>query len=215
MATDETAASTEATQVDHRKLPRRHGEVLNAAIFEATIAELAERGYAALTMEGIAERARASKASLYRRWPNRADLVRDAVYHQLPNHTTIPDTGALRDDVIATLRSVADQMAGPLGEAFKVMLSDLLRDPARAAELQDRSRGTSVRIMREIGDRAVRRGEIDPAALSPRRLEVGQAMLRHYFLFHGAPIPDEFVTSVVDEVILPLFHAPPGADPAG
>jgi hypothetical protein len=57
---------------DHRKLPRRRGAVLNSAIFEVVRGEIAESGYAALTMDSVAERARASKASLYRRWPGRA-----------------------------------------------------------------------------------------------------------------------------------------------
>jgi AcrR family transcriptional regulator len=66
---------------DHRTLPRRRGDVLNSAIFEATLDELAEVGYPKLTMERVAARAGASKASVYRRWPSRMELVLDAVHH--------------------------------------------------------------------------------------------------------------------------------------
>ncbi|MEU4744544.1 helix-turn-helix domain-containing protein, partial [Actinosynnema sp. NPDC023658] len=60
---------------DHRKQPRRRGEELNAAIYRATLEELAEVGYAKLTMERVAERARTGKAALYRRWSSRMELA--------------------------------------------------------------------------------------------------------------------------------------------
>ncbi|WP_162795308.1 TetR/AcrR family transcriptional regulator, partial [Nonomuraea lactucae] len=101
---------------DHRKLPRRRGEALNAAIFQATLDELAETGYARLTMERVAERAGAGKASLYRRWPTRLELVMDAVYEVLPDPASTPDTGTLRGDVLAALRGAAEVLAGPAGE---------------------------------------------------------------------------------------------------
>ena len=72
---------------DHRTRPRRRGDVLNSAIFEATLDELAEVGYAKLTMEGVAARAGASKASVYRRWPSRMELALDAVHHMAPDPT--------------------------------------------------------------------------------------------------------------------------------
>src|SRR5882762_74282 len=67
------AADEDAISADHRRGPRRRGDALTAAIFDATLAELAEVGYAELTMERVAGRAKASKGSLYRRWSNRAE----------------------------------------------------------------------------------------------------------------------------------------------
>lgn len=194
--------------IDHRKLPRRRGDELNAAIYRAALAELGEKGFAALTMESVAERARASKASLYRRWSGRVELLMDAVYHTLPSPETTADTGDLRGDLLAMLRGIATELAGPLGEAFKAMLVDVLSDPERAAEVRERARGNGVRLMREIGERAAGRGEIDPAVLTPRRLESGQALLRYHFIFSGTPIPDEVIVDIVDDVLLPLFHTP-------
>ncbi|MQA06228.1 MAG: TetR family transcriptional regulator [Streptosporangiales bacterium] len=193
--------------VDHRKLPRRRGKALNTAIYQAALAELVEGGFAALTMERIAERARASKASLYRRWPSRLELVMDAVYHMLPSEDTVPDTGSLRGDLLTAFRSINEQLGGPVGEAFKVVLSDALRDPERGAEIRERARGNGVRVVREIAQRGVRRGEVSPDALIQRRLEAGQALLRHHFLFVGS-VPDEVIVQIVDDVVLPLLHAP-------
>ncbi|GLX06162.1 TetR/AcrR family transcriptional regulator [Microbispora sp. NBRC 16548] len=190
---------------DHRKLPRRRGEALNAAIFQATLDELAEAGYAGLTMERVAERARAGKASLYRRWPTRIELVMDAVYHVLPVPSSVPDTGSLRTDVLAALREAARLLSGPAGEAMRGLLSEALADEARAAAFRRRSHGLGRRVMQEITRRAVERGEIDASAVTPRRLDAGQALLRQHFLFAGPPIPDELIVQIVDEVVVPLL----------
>jgi AcrR family transcriptional regulator len=190
---------------DHRTLPRRRGDVLNSAIFEATLDEPAEVGYTKLTMERVAARAGASKASVYRRWPSRMELVLDAVHHLAPDPTDTPDTGSLRGDALAFMRAAAKLLAGPGGEALRGLLGDALADPSRTLELRRHSRGTGHRIMQEIVQRAVARGEINSAAITPLRLDVAQAMLREQFLFHGPPIPDAVIVEIVDETVLPLF----------
>ncbi|HLM21688.1 MAG TPA: TetR/AcrR family transcriptional regulator [Propionibacteriaceae bacterium] len=190
---------------DHRTLPRRRGDVLNSAIFEATLDELAEVGYTKLTMERVAARAGASKASVYRRWPSRMELVLDAVHHLAPDPTDTPDTGSLRGDALAFMRAAAKLLAGPGGEALRGLLGDALADPSRTLELRRHSRGTGHRIMQEIVQRAAARGEINSAAITPLRLDVAQAMLREQFLFHGPPIPDAVIVEIVDETVLPLF----------
>ena len=191
---------------DHRVRTRRRGDVLNSAIFEATLAELAEVGYAKLTMERVAARSGASKASVYRRWPSRMELALDAVHHLAPDPTDTPDTGSLRGDALAFMRLAADLLAGPGGEALRGLLGDALADPSRTLELRRRSRGTGHRVIQEIVHRAVERGEISSDAITPRRLDVAQAMLREQFLFHGPPIPDVVIVEIVDEVVLPLFR---------
>ena len=191
---------------DHRTRPRRRGDVLNSAIFEATFDELAEVGYAKLTMERVALRAGASKASVYRRWPSRMELALDAVHHLTPDPTSPPNTGTLRGDALAWMRMIADLLAGPAGEALRGLLGDALSDPSRTLELRRHSRGTGHRAMEEIVRRAVERDEINSDAVTPRRLDVAQAMLREQFLFHGSPIPDAAIVEIVDETVLPLFR---------
>ncbi|WP_040685376.1 TetR/AcrR family transcriptional regulator [Nocardiopsis baichengensis] len=199
-----------ASGQDPRKRPRRRGEALNAAIFEAVLAELEEVGYARLTMEGVAERARTGKASLYRRWPNRGRLVMDAVYHVLPQYVDPPDTGGLRGDLLELFRSTARLLEGPAGEAMRGVLGEVLHDDETARQIRSASRGTGVAQIRQVAERAVDRGEISSKALTPRRLEAGQAVMRHHFLFLGTPIPDHVGEEIVDEVVLPLLTTPPG-----
>jgi AcrR family transcriptional regulator len=195
---------------NHRARSRRRGDVLNSAIYEAALDELAEVGYARLTMERVAERAGASKASLYRRWPSRMELAIDAVHHLAPDPASAPDTGSLRSDLLAWMRLAAGLLIGPGGEALRGLLGDALSDPARTLELRRHSRGTGHRAMQEITRRAVARGEIDATAVTSRRLDVALSMLRHTFLVTGAPIPDRVIVEIVDEVLLPLFHSPIG-----
>ncbi|MEU8251112.1 TetR/AcrR family transcriptional regulator [Nonomuraea sp. NPDC048916] len=190
---------------DHRKLPRRRGEELSAAIFRATLDELADVGYSGLTMERVAERAKASKASLYRRWPTRIELVMDAVYHLVPDPVSVPDTGTLRGDALAGLRRTAELLTGPAGEALRGLLGEALGDESRGARFRENSQRAGRRMMEEIARRAVERDEIDPDVVTPLRLDAGQALLRQHFLFSGSPIPDELVVEIVDEVVVPLF----------
>lgn len=198
-----------ATQgTDHRRLPRRRGEALNAAILRAALDELTELGYAGLTIERVAERARTGKASIYRRWPTKMELALDAVYHGLPNTMGTEDHGSLREDALALLRWTAGVMAGPSGEAMRGLLSDALGDPQRTIELRRRTQGRGAQAMRRVALRAVERGEVHPDAVTDRRIEAGQAMLRQYFLFNGS-VPDEVIVSIVDEVVVPLFTSPP------
>jgi hypothetical protein len=191
---------------DHRKRPGRRGPALESAILDAVLAELAEVGYARLSVERVAERAGASKASLYRRWPSKVELVMDAIYHVLPDPASPPDTGSLRGDILAVMRAVAENLAGPAGQAMSGIMSDALADPDKARQVRSYARGTSQMGMREIARRAVARGEVDPAAVTDRRLEAGHAMLRHHFLTRGVPIPDDVIVEIVDEVMIPLLQ---------
>jgi AcrR family transcriptional regulator len=193
---------------DHRKRPRRRGAALETAILDATLTELSDVGYARLSMERVAERAGASKASLYRRWPSKVELVMDAVYHLLPDPASPPDTGSLRGDLLAVMRTVAEQLAGPAGQALGGVLSDALGDPDMARRVRSYARGTSQAGMREIVRRAIARGEVDPAAVTERRLEAGHAMMRHHFITRGVPIPDDVIVEIVDEVTIPLLQLP-------
>lgn len=193
---------------------RRRGEQLRAAIHEAVLAELADGGYADLTMERVAERAGAGKASLYRRWNSRAELVRDTAYHLLQQTGGAPDTGSLRGDLVEMLNQTARLLASPLGAALRALLSELLADGLVAdgdgAEL---SLGMGRRLMTEVLEHAIARGEIRADAVSDVRLDVGQALMRDRFLFRGAAPDAGTVTDIVDQVLLPLFASPAVASP--
>lgn len=191
---------------DHRKGPRRRGEALHHAVLEATLAELAEVGYAGLRMERVAERAQAGKASLYRRWPSRSELVVDALQYAAPEVMDIPDTGHVRTDLMTVLRRMADQLDGPSGEAVRGLLAEALSDPERTETARERLIELRGRLIEQIVHRAAERGEVRPDAVTPRTLEVGPVLVAHYFLIHGSPVPDRVLAEIVDEIVLPLIR---------
>ncbi|MFT3942203.1 MAG: TetR/AcrR family transcriptional regulator [Ancrocorticia sp.] len=193
---------------DHRRRPRRRGAALVTAILEATIDELTENGYPALTMEAVAQRAGASKASLYRRWNTRAELVMDAVYRMAPMPEQIPDSGQLREDLLEVLRQTAATLEGPPGTALRGLLAESLADSSRIHDVRTRSQGRNRKLIAEVLRRAVGRGEISEAAVVPIRLEVGAALIRNQFLFRGEPLDEGLFVAIVDDVLLPLFQTP-------
>jgi AcrR family transcriptional regulator len=178
---------------------------LYAAIFDATLAELAEVGYARLTMERIAARAHTSKASLYKRWPNRAELVIAALRHKRGKPEPTPDTGSLREDVLTLLRRGAARLNGLMGEVVRGLMAEALTDPTPIAKVRVNMFDTRNQIMREILTRAVDRGEIPASAIQSHLIGLAPALVDHHFLFHGAPIPDDVLTGIVDDILLPLL----------
>ena len=204
--------ATAAPREDHRARPRRRGHALDMAILKATVAEIELSGYAGLSMERVAERARASKASLYRRWPSKVALVMDAIYDLLPDPAETADTGSLRGDLLALLRSAAEMLAGPGGTAIRGLISEALRDPEQAAQLRRYARGRSLVEMREVVQRAMERGELPPGTITALQLEAGLAVMRFHFLTHGPPVSDHVIVEIVDEVMLPLLHAAAARD---
>lgn len=189
---------------------RRRGKELEAAIMRAVWEQLAEVGYAALTVKDVAARARTGKAVLYRRWPGRAELVFAAMVHGVPAPDDLPDTGALRSDVVRLLEQVAGRFAGIDGDVLWGLLAESARDPEllaliRSDLLEALHRGP----MSVLVERAVERGEIDPARLTERRVALPFDLLRNEILVRGTVTPDA-VAEIVDEVFLPLVR-PDGA----
>jgi hypothetical protein len=141
-----------------------------------------------------------------------AEQVIAAIYDLLPDPAAAADTGSLRGDLLALLRSAAAMLAGPGGTAIRGLISDALRDPELAARLRSYTRGRSVAAMGDVVRRAMARGELPPGTITARQLEAGLSVMRFHFLTHGAPVPDHVIVEIVDEVVLPLLHAAAGRE---
>jgi AcrR family transcriptional regulator len=187
---------------------RRAGELADA-IRAATLAELADHGYAGVTYEGVARRVRTSKPVLYRRYRSRGQMVLDAVTPHPTGEITHIDTGSLRGDLIALLEQIAARVQHVGIEAYHGIIGesgDSLADTV--AEIDG---GTSQK-MRKILDTAHVRGEIGPGPLPDRVVLLPVVMLRHDVLFRHLFDPAS-ITDMIDSVYLPLVKAvstPPG-----
>src|SRR5664279_2182820 len=190
-------------------LTRRRGTALEAALLQAAWDELTEVGYAAFTMEGVAVRAKTSRAVLYRRWPNRPELVVAALQHHIGSDPfQPPDTGSLRDDLLAVLRHLSTQV-GDLAGVLSFLIADSYNQfgmsPAvlRERVLADNAKGGTALVI----ERAIARGEIDPARLSPRVRSLPVDLVRHELIMTQAPVPDATVVEIVDGIFLPLVRS--------
>ncbi|MFF3004794.1 TetR/AcrR family transcriptional regulator C-terminal ligand-binding domain-containing protein [Kitasatospora sp. NPDC057940] len=138
------------------------GEKVRTAVLAAALAELAETGYTALTVDGVAQRAGVHKTTVYRRWKDRGTLLVDALAGQIATDIPIPDTGSVDDDLRALARGLAAWLTGPSGSAvLAVLLSDAVRVPAMA-EVRARIFGDRLRRAEPVVRRAVERGQLPP-----------------------------------------------------
>jgi AcrR family transcriptional regulator len=186
--------------------PRRRGQALEQAIFDAVLDQLQAVGYVGLTMEGVAACAQTGKAALYRRWPRKEDLVVDALEHALPSPTDLPDHGDVRDDLLDLLRRMTAMLNSPAGCALQCLMSETERDESFARLLHERVKEPRKRMFLDLLVRAADRGQVRPSAATQLMAEVGPALVMQRFLADGPPVPDDYVVSVLDEVVLPLLR---------
>ena len=197
---------TEASEPVRR---RRHGKQLESALLTAGWDELVEVGYAHLTMESIAVRARTSEAVLYRRWANKDQLVLAAIeHHRNANPVALPDTGALRSDLLAQLTAVSEALAGffaiAVAAAFSGLLAGTGRTPSQVRDqIIDAQRLPRVRV---IYQRAHDRGEIDLERIPSAVLAMPFDLVRHDLLMDLKPLRPARIQSIVDELFLPLVR---------
>lgn len=171
-------------------------------ILDATLTVLADAGYDRLTMDAVATEAKASKATLYRRWTSKPELVVDAVcsHKQTPE---LPDTGNLRDDLIAAycgLGGIGDPRALAV---LAAVVTAMARDEEFAQVYRRDFIGPKQTAMRAVFERAAARGELrDDVDLDLVSPALPGIVLHRIFLLGDEPTPD-LVARVVDQVILP------------
>lgn len=185
---------------------RRRGAVLEDAILQAAVDEMAASGYAGLAMDKVAARAGTNKNAIYRRWPNRLALG-VAAYRRLATTAPLPDTGSLRGDVLELLRGANRHWSSPLGAILRELFAAAGGAPELVAQLREQSGDAVAAPWLTVLGRAVARGEADPEALHPRVATVAVVLLRDEFVVRGAPsAPDDVLVEIVDEVYLPLVR---------
>ena len=187
--------------------PRRRGRVLEQAIHDAVLDLVIEQGATGVTMEAVAARAATSKPVLYRRWPDRAALLRETLVPLLMEAIPHADTGSYRGDMLAILRGWAEFFASPRGAIGVAIVGAMPQDPELATAFRDGVIGWRKEAMTELLERAIDRGEVRSDVPFEVARELGQAMLWHRFLVTGDPITDELIEHIVDEILIPYTRA--------
>jgi AcrR family transcriptional regulator len=188
---------------------RKRGDELRTAIHAAVLDELREGGITALTMDAVAARARTGKATLYRHWPSKTELVVDAFQSSLPPIDVPEDDGDMRGQLLTVLRKTADIFDSHIGSAVLAMLCE---SPELAKTLRPHIVLPFTGPLMEVHRRAAVRGEIAATALTPRVTTVGPDLLMAHAVIDGPAVPDAVVVEIVDLVLLPMlrgYSAPP------
>ncbi|NEA21050.1 TetR/AcrR family transcriptional regulator C-terminal ligand-binding domain-containing protein [Actinomadura bangladeshensis] len=189
---------------------RRRGAELEAALLDAAWDELAEAGFAKLTMESVAARAGTGIAVLYRRWANKDQLVLAALEHYRNAHPVdIPDTGSLRGDLIAALTGMGEARAAFFVTLAATAFSGLLADTGLTpAQVRDRIMGDQrLARVQTIYRRAHDRGELDLDRIPAAVLALPFDLVRHDLLMDLEPLKPARIESIVDDLFLPLVQA--------
>jgi AcrR family transcriptional regulator len=181
--------------------PRVEGD-RELQILEATLEVLADVGYDRLTMDAVAARAKASKATLYRRWTNKVSLVIDALHHS-KGPAEVPDTGSLRDDLLGLVCGMGGLVDPEVVATFASVLTAIARDPDFAEAFRRDVVGPKLAASQQIWERARARGEVredvDLTLLEPALAGI---VLHRLFVMGEQPTP-ELITRVIDQIILP------------
>ncbi len=185
---------------------RRRGHDLETAILDATLDLVAENGVGSLTMEGVAAAAHTGKASVYRRWPSKEDLLVEAMSHALPPLPEVPDTGSVREDLLALMRIMLEAINSRSGCAIQAFMFDNSVDRDLIALVKKRVMEPRQQMLIDALARGRDRGEVRTDAVDARTAEVGPALIVHQFLMHGPPVTDDFVVALVDNVLMPLLR---------
>lgn len=202
------------TQLDLDERPSAHASKLgrpldvtrDADILDVTLDVLAEAGFDGMTIDMVAARAKAGKATLYRRWPSKTELVIDAVACMKNSDIDfdhLPDTGSLRGDLISMIKTPNIKDAEKKLKIMAGLVSLLARNPELADVAHETVIAPRLRLNRIFLQRAVDRGEITKPIDVELVSNISSSMVTYRNLMLRQPVDRNFLIKVIDEVVLP------------
>jgi AcrR family transcriptional regulator len=185
--------------------PSRDG-VIRAAILRL----LAEVGYGALTMDAVAAEAGVGKATIYRRWRTKHDLVVDTLSDINRAIAVPPDTGSVETDARALMDLVVTTVQSPAGAAIRSLLPAMQYQPALVEAFRKGPLAVWRNAFAAMWARAEARGEVRPGMKGTVTAEAMSALIVQRWLLTGEPVDHEYADRVLDTVVMPLLrHARP------
>ncbi|MGY2065260.1 TetR/AcrR family transcriptional regulator [Blastococcus sp. SYSU DS0619] len=181
--------------------PSRDG-VIRAAILRL----LADVGYGALTMDAVAAEAGVGKATIYRRWRTKQDLVVDTISDLNRDEAHSPDTGSLEGDLREIMHVLVGVVNGPTGAATLSLLSTVPRHPALAEAFKNGPLAVWQQSFEQVWTNAEARGEVRPGFRNSVAAESISALLVQRWLLTGEPVDVAYADEVLDTVVLPLVR---------
>jgi AcrR family transcriptional regulator len=202
---------TELSSAEHQPGGRSLDSRRDPVILDAALRLIAEVGYERVSMEAIASSAHASKATLYRRWASKAELVVDAMKSRLPSDEVLPDSGDIRADLLEGLRKMTRDFLSKDVQLASGLINAMRSDPELARVMREQMIEVKHATVQAWLRRAIARGQLPPTADVVLFQEVAPAMVFMRLLVTGQPVDEPFLRRIVDDVLLPLLLRDPQA----
>jgi AcrR family transcriptional regulator len=176
------------------------GEAIVKRVLMATLEELALVGYGALRVEDVAARAAVNKTTVYRRWPEKVALVRDAFSCMAAAKFVAPETGSLRNDLLAFGRALVEVSSSPNGQSLVRMLVAEGND-AEVTDIKKSLRRERLSVPLRVLANAVARAEL-AASVDIQLLFVAcVGAIQHKIFFMNEAVTDHFLEALVDMLL--------------
>ncbi|ORB01402.1 TetR family transcriptional regulator [Mycolicibacter minnesotensis] len=177
-----------------------------AEMLAITLELLQQHGYDRFSVEAVATTAKASKATVYRRWPTKADLVLAAIIEGTRSAATPPNTGSLRGDLLEIGRATCAQALEHM-RTMRAVLNEMSHSPALQEAMQQKFVLQRSLVIDAVLAAAVERGEIEATAINHEIYDLLPGYLVFRALVADRPPTEKTVRVVVDDVLLPSLKA--------
>src|SRR3954471_3985654 len=187
-----------------RRAGRPRSEERHQAILDAALAALVEEGYDHMSIERVAARAGAGKATVYRRWPNKAELVVEAVAQHGAAEVALNDTGDLRADMRTFLRGLARKFNGIDGALMTAFVVERMRHPELQAEFDRMFTSSKRDHLRRLVSAAIARGDLPADTDVDLVADIGPALLWQQFTTRPGGVSQKLVDRILDQFFPPV-----------
>jgi len=183
---------------------RPRSERARRAILQSANELLEGEGFAAVTVEAIAERAGVSKATVYRWWPNKAAVVMDGFLSTVSSEVPFPHTGHAREDIRLHMRRLTEAFGGKMGRTVAALIAEGQSDPELAEAL--RSRWLSVRRaeVKEILELGIERGELRDDLDPEVAVDILYGPIYYRMLVGHGPLEEDFADALAEHIFAGL-----------
>jgi AcrR family transcriptional regulator len=188
-------------------IPLKGGPAREAELLAAVLDVMRETGDDRLTPDAFVAWARASKQTVYRRWPSKAELVVAAFVNAVSEVPAAPDTGSLREDLIILLDDLLRELA-ELGDIVASLLGELRRNPDLAAAMDERYIAARRRSVLDVFERAAARGELAADADIELLCQLAPATVFFRAMISRERVDRDLTRRLVDRVVIPLAGKP-------
>ncbi|MCV7401467.1 TetR/AcrR family transcriptional regulator [Mycobacterium fragae] len=195
------------TQIADRAAESSPWSPREAELLAVTLQLLQQHGYDRLTVDAVAATARASKATVYRRWPSKAELVLAAFIEGIRQVAVPPETGTLRGDLLR-LGELVCQEAREHASTIRAVLVEVSRNPALNDVMQHQFIDQRRALIRYVLHQAVDRGEINASAINDELWDLLPGYLIFRTIIPSRPPTQRTVQALVDDVVIPSLTRP-------